>query len=295
MKTTTDLSRAAKAASIGGLEQQGTLALVLGCLALALPLAATNLAHAQVASGWELVWSDEFEGEELDFSKWAVEENGHGGGNNEMQYYLDRPENVRVEKGLLVIEARREAVNVAGVQKEFTSGRIRTKRRDSWQYGRFEVRARLPVGRGIWPAVWLLPDDNRYGTWAASGEIDIVELVGHEPDTVHGTLHYGGLWPENLQSGAPFRLPGGRSFADGFHIFALEWEEGEIRWYVDGELYQTQKEWSSAGGPWPAPFDQPFHLIVNLAVGGNWPGPPDDTTAFPQRLEVDYIRVYRRR
>lgn len=200
-----------------------------------------------------------------------------------------------MEGGLLVIEARREPVNVSGTQKEFSSGRIRTKRRESWQYGRFEVRARLPEGRGLWPAVWMLPDDGRYGTWAASGEIDIVELVGHEPGSVHGTLHYGGPWPGNLKSGAPFRLPEGQRFSEDFHVFALEWEEGEIRWYVDGTLYQTQREWSSAGGPWPAPFDQPFHLIVNLAVGGNWPGPPDESTPFPARLEVDYLRVYRRR
>lgn len=250
---------------------------------------------ASEPADWVLVWSDEFNGDELDFSKWAVEENGHGGGNNELQYYLDRRENVRVEDGILVIEACREDVNVAGVEKHFTSGRIRTKRRASWQYGRIEARAKLPAGRGIWPAVWLLPDDNRYGTWASSGEIDIVELVGHEPGTVHGTLHFGGPWPRNLQKGDAFRLPSSESFAEGFHVFAIEWEEGAFRWFVDGNLYQTQKEWSSEGGPWPAPFDQPFHLIVNLAVGGNWPGPPDETTQFPQRLEVDYIRVYQRK
>ncbi len=253
------------------------------------------LASACLAApeGWKLVWADEFDGKELDFTKWAVEENGHGGGNNELQYYLDRPENVRVENGHLVLEARKEKINVAGVEKDFTSGRIRTKRRASWLYGRFEFRAKLPTGRGIWPAIWMLPDKEKYGGWAASGEIDIMELVGHEPEKVHGTLHHGGGWPQNTHTGAPFTLEKG-TFADDFHRFAIEWEKGVVRWYVDGELYQTQTKWSSSGAAFPAPFDQPFYLLINLAVGGGWPGPPDDKTAFPQKLLVDYVRVYQR-
>ncbi len=243
--------------------------------------------------GWKLVWSDEFEGDEVDWTKWAAEENGHGGGNGELQYFVDRPENVRVEDGKLVIEARKEHFNAAGVVKDFTSGRLRTKRRASWQYGRFEVRAKLPEGRGIWPAIWMLPDKETYGGWAASGEIDIMELVGHEPETVHGTLHHTASWPDNKHTGAPFRLKEGK-FSDDFHVFTLEWEEGEIRWFVDGELYQTLNEWTTTGGTFPAPFDRPFHLILNVAVGGAWPGPPDDSTKFPQRMEVDYVRVYQR-
>ena len=243
--------------------------------------------------GWKLVWADEFDGGELDFTKWDVEENAHGGGNNELQFYVDRRENVRVEGGHLLIEARREKFGLGGVERDFTSGRVRTKRRAAWKYGRFEFRAKLPAGRGIWPAIWLLPEKEGYGGWAASGEIDIMELVGHEPDTVHGTLHYGGGWPNNTHTGAPFKLRRG-TFADDFHVFALEWEEGEIRWYVDGKLYQTQKKWSTTGGEFPAPFDQPFFLVVNLAVGGNWPGPPDESTVFPQRLVLDYVRVFER-
>ncbi len=256
-----------------------------------LPAAATL--SAEEPAGWQLVWQDEFDGKELDFRKWAVEENGHGGGNEELQYYLDRKENVRVANGCLILEARREAVNIAGVERGYSSGRVRTKRRASWQYGRFEVRAQLPAGRGLWPAIWLLPDDKRYGGWAASGEIDIMEALGHEPDRVHGTLHYGAAWPNNRHSGDSFQLAEG-SFAKNFHVFTLEWEPEEIRWYVDGKLYQKQTKWHSTAAAYPAPFNQPFHLILNLAVGGKWPGNPDDRTVFPAQLRVDYIRVYQR-
>lgn len=261
--------------------------------AFLLLLLSAHLCSAEAPRGWKAVWSDDFDGEEIDFSKWAVEENGHGGGNGELQYYVDRPGNVRIEDGHLVIEARKEKFSAAGVEKEYTSGRLRTKRRASWLYGRFEVRAKLPQGRGIWPAIWMLPEKDAYGGWAASGEIDIMELVGHEPNKVHGTLHHGAGWPKNVHTGAPFTLEKG-TFADDFHVFAMEWEKGEIRWYVDGELYQTQTKWSSTGGAFPAPFDQPFHLILNLAVGGAWPGPPDANTVFPQRMTVDYVRVYQK-
>ena len=254
----------------------------------------TSVAGFAAEPGWKQVWSDEFDGTELDFDKWSVEENGHGGGNNEQQFYVDRPENVRVEKGNLVIEARRGKFGAGGVERDFTSGRIRTKRHASWKYGRFEIRAKLPGGQGIWPAIWMLPEKEKYGGWAASGEIDIMELVGHEWDTVHGTLHHGDRWPKNVHTGAPFKLKRG-TFGDDFHVFALEWEQGEIRWYVDGELYQTQNKWSAPDAEFPAPFDQPFHIILNVAVGGNWPGPASDDTEFPQRMLVDYVRVFERK
>ena len=260
---------------------------------LLLLMVSAALVQAEAPAGWKLVWADEFDGKEIDFTKWSVEENGHGGGNGEMQFYVDRKENIRVEDGFLVIEAIKGKFGAAGVEKEFTSGRVRTKRHASWLYGRIEVRAKLPQGRGVWPAIWMLPEKDVYGGWAASGEIDIMELVGHEPDTVHGTLHHGDSWPKNVHTGSPFKLKQG-IFADGFHTFAIEWEKGAIRWYVDGELYQTQTQWSSAGGKFPAPFDQPFHLLLNVAVGGGWPGPPDAATVFPQRMTVDYVRVYQR-
>ncbi len=242
-------------------------------------------------SSWTLVWSDEFEGSELDLEKWSVQtgdgcdQNLCGWGNNELQWY--QADNIEVSGGYLTITARQESAG----GRAYTSARIRTKGMGDWTYGRIDVRARLPTGRGLWPAIWMLPTENRYGGWAASGEIDIVELVGHEPDRVHGTLHYGGEWPDNVYSGAPFVLSSG-SFADRFHTFTLEWEEGEFRWYVDGRHYQTQTEWFSAGQPFPAPFDQPFHLLLNVAVGGDWPGSPDARTTFPQSMVVEYVRVY---
>jgi len=245
-------------------------------------------------SAWTLVWSDEFEGTELDPDRWSVQVGDGcdidlcGWGNNELQWY--QAENVQVGGGVLTITARAQPAG----GRAYTSARIRTLGKGDWTYGRIDVRARLPLGRGLWPAIWMLPSENRYGTWAASGEIDIVELVGHEPDRVHGTLHYGGEWPDNVYSGAPFVLPSG-TFADRFHTFTLEWEEGEIRWYVDGEHYQTQTEWRSSGGPFPAPFDQPFHLVLNVAVGGNWPGYPDARTVFPQSMAVEYVRVFTRK
>ncbi len=252
-------------------------------------LLATSLAAS--SPEWELVWSDEFNGNEIDFTKWAIEEHGHGGGNNELQYYIDRKENVRVEDGNLVIQANKERYEQAGIIREYTSGRIRTKRRASWQYGRFEIKAKLPKGRGIWPAIWLLPETAQYGKWAASGEIDIMELLGHQPNVIHGTLHYGQPWPDNQSSSGTYTLESG-DFSEDFHVFALEWTSSEIRWYIDGTLYQKQNQWHSSASPYPAPFDQPFHLILNVAVGGNWAGPPSVSTPFPATMRVDYVKVY---
>ena len=164
----------------------------------------------------------------------------------------------------------------------------------NWTYGRFEVRAKLPTGKGLWPAIWMMPTDSEYGSWAASGEIDIMELLGHEPYMVHGTLHYGGEWPYNSHSGDYFLLKDGQVFPDDFHTFGLEWEPREFRWYVDGELYQTQNDWHTDGGNYPAPFDKRFYIILNVAVGGNWPGNPNTLTQFPQAMLVDYVRVYKK-
>ncbi len=239
--------------------------------------------------GWELVWQDEFDGTEIDLDKWSHEVNGKGGGNRELQYYTDFSENSFVENGNLVIEAREERY----LGRNYTSARIRTLGKGDWKYGRFEARIRLPEGQGIWPAFWMLPTAWSYGGWPTSGEIDIMEMVGHTPGTVHGTLHYGSLG-NHIYTGTDYDLPAGEKFIDNFHVFAIEWEEEEMRWYVDGELYQTQNKWETKNQPFPAPFDQEFHIILNLAVGGNWPGDPGAGTTFPQRMEVDYVRVYQR-
>jgi beta-glucanase (GH16 family) len=237
------------------------------------------------------VWSDEFNGEALDPTKWGIEVNAFGGGNNELQIYTDRSENVRVEGGHLVIEARRDNAGISGTEREYSSGRVRTKNRGDWKYGRIDVCAKLPIGAGIWSAIWMLPSEDKYGGWAASGEIDIMEMKGQEPDHVLGTLHYGGQWPKNQYSGDSYKLKTG-TFADDFHVFSVHWQPGKIQWFVDGELYQEQTKWNSSGGPFPAPFDQDFHLLLNLAVGGNFLGPPNDSTEFPVKMLVDYVRVY---
>ena len=243
--------------------------------------------------GYELVWNDEFEGEAIDLSKWEFEVNAQGGGNNELQYYTSRSENAFINDDKLVIQALAGTYTSEGITRDYTSARMRTKFKGDWLYGWFEVRAKLPVGQGLWPAIWMLPTDWEYGGWAASGEIDIMELLGHEPQKVYGTLHYGGPYPQNVHTGTYMSLSEG-NFTDEFHTFAIEWNENEFKWYVDGEHYQTQTNWYSTAGEYPAPFDKRFHIILNVAVGGNWPGNPDDTTIFPQTMEVEYVRVFQR-
>lgn len=244
--------------------------------------------------GYNLVWNDEFNGTEIDKSKWEHEVNGHGGGNNELQYYTDRPENSFVANGLLNIVALREEYTGTDGLRYYTSARLRTLHKGDWKYGRFEIKAILPYGQGLWPAIWLLPTEWKYGGWAASGEIDIMEMLGHETDKIYGTIHYGGTPPNNVHSGGSYRSLSS-SFAGDFHVFRFDWEENEMRWYVDDKLYLTQKNWYTNGYEYPAPFDQLFHMILNVAVGGNWPGNPTIATQFPQVMQVDYVRVYQKK
>jgi beta-glucanase (GH16 family) len=260
-------------------------------LLLTLTLAACT-ARAADPVGWRLVWSDEFDGTALDLSKWEFEVNARGGGNNELQYYVTN--NARVRDGVLFIEAHKEPYTGLEGTRDYTSSRIRTRGKGDWLYGRFEVRAKLPKGQGMWPAIWMMPSAERYGGWPHSGEIDIMELIGHEPNKIHGTLHYSRPGGRHAYTGTDTTLAVG-TFADDFHVFRLDWEPGVMRWYVDDRLYQTQTNWQSRANSFPAPFDQRFHLILNLAVGGNWPGNPDATTAFPQAMLVDYVRVYRKK
>lgn len=260
-------------------------------------LASVGAASAQE---WEVVWSDEFDTDGApDPARWNYDIGGNGWGNQESQLYTNRRENSRVENGVLVIEARKETLG----GNEYTSARLVTRDRASWTYGRMEARIKLPVGQGIWPAFWMLAEDSPYGGWPTSGEIDIMEYLGHQPSRVHGTLHYGGVTYAPCRgnrgavqghcfTGTSYTLPTG-AFPDDFHVFAVEWEPTEIRWYVDDVLYQTQTYWYSGAAPFPAPYDQPFHLLLNVAVGGQWPGYPDETTVFPQRMEIDYVRVFR--
>lgn len=253
-------------------------------------------AHCASSSKWILTWHDEFnaaDGTPIDSQKWTAETGGNGWGNNELEYYTTSPRNARQEHGSLVIEAIREPYTGAdGVKRDYTSARLKTHGKFSQAYGRFEARIKMPRGKGMWPAFWLLGDDIDAVHWPNCGEIDIVENIGIEPSTVHGTIHGPGYSGAH-GIGSPFALPKNKHFSDDFHLFAIEWEPQEIRFYVDKYLYATRRPADlPAGTKWV--YDHPFFIILNLAVGGNWPGNPDETTQFPQRMFVDYVRVYRR-
>lgn len=241
----------------------------------------------------ELVWSDEFNGAQLDPEVWFFETGDGsqygipGWGNNELQFYL--PDNAQLVDGMLKITARRERIGTFN----FTSARINTRDRFAFRYGRFEARMKLPPGQGIWPAFWMLAQDSPYGGWAASGEIDIMEgvnLGASGGNRIYGTIHFGGEAPANVFVGESYDVA--TDVTSEFHVYAVEWDPSEIRWYVDDTLYAVQNSWSSTGGPFPAPFDNPFYIIFNVAVGGNFPGAPNDSTAFPVTMEVDWVRVY---
>lgn len=242
--------------------------------------------------GGELIWSDEFEGDGLpDPTKWRYDVGGGGWGNNEAQFYTEeREENARVEDGVLIIEARKEPwPSARNPQNEYTSARLLTKGFGDWRYGRIEVRAKIPAGRGTWPAIWMLPTGNAYGTWPRSGEIDIMEHVGFDMGTVHGSLHsLANNWLTGTQPTGSTVVP---DVDTAFHVYAVEWNPDSIRFLIDGTAYYTA---DNPGTGWKAwPFDQPFHLILNLAVGGFWGGQEGiDPDAWPARLEVDYVRVY---
>ena len=219
---------------------------------------------------WELVWHDEFDGKTLDLSKWRIEDAALEK-NNELEYYS--PDEVYVHDGLLTLRSRKRKM----AKRQYTSGLAETKGKFSQTFGRFEIRAKLPRGQGIWPAHWLLPEN---GQWPP--EIDIMEFLGHELTTVHMTNHYG-VWPNNRLEGDSFTGP---DFSKDFHVFTLEWEPGALRWYVDG----IQRFATTANVP-----QIPCRLILNTAVGGDWPGDPDQTTVFPQYHDIDYVRIYARR
>jgi len=247
--------------------------------------------HEHPNPNWKLVWSDEFDGPNIDTSKWNFEIDGKGGGNGEEEYYTDKPENAHIEDGHLIITAIKDGTDANGKKHKFTSARMTTKGKAFWKYGRFEARIKLPTGRGVWPAFWMMPEDSVYGGWASSGELDILEEVGDKPSTAFGTIHYGDKWPGNTHTGDKYELPDGK-LSDDWHIYSVEWENGVIRWYFDNKLYETQTKWYTKAAPFPAPFDQNFYFVLNFAVGGAWPGKPSPDTPFPQNMDVDYVRVY---
>jgi beta-glucanase (GH16 family) len=277
--------------------KQGLLAflLILGCL---LGGQASGLVSAAPHHGgdWVLTWSDEFtgpNGSSPDPTKWVMESGGNGWGNEELEYYTSRPENLHLENGNLVIEAVKEDFKGSdGVKRRYTSARLTTKERFTQTYGRFEARIQIPSGQGVWPAFWLLGADFPAVGWPACGEIDVMENVDVDKSRIHGSIHGPGYSAKQSLTNS-FTLPHGK-FNDTFHVFAVEWEPRVIRFYVDDQLYATRTPADLPNGAqWV--FDHPFFIILNLAVGGNLPASPDTSTKFPQRMLVDYVRVYSRR
>lgn len=262
--------------------------LLLLCALTAVACGSAAVAPTQVPEwtrdGWSLVWQDEFDGPAINLDYWTHEIGGHGWGNGENQYYTDSPDNAFIEDGMLVIQALEK--NHLG--KRFTSARLTTQGKVEQQFGRIEARIQIPYGKGIWPAFWMLGDD--FGTvgWPRCGEIDIMENIGSEPFLIHGTVHGPG-YSGGSGVGGSKRLPGDGRYADGFHIFAVEWEEDQIRWYMDDVEYFRVTP-TAVRGDWV--FNHPFFILLNVAVGGQWPGYPDQNTTFPQRMLIDYVRIY---
>ena len=245
--------------------------------------------------GYNLKWEDQFEGESLNRDDWNVELHDPGWVNNELQSYVDSPENIYLQDGSLVLKPV-ENMNEDG-SVSYTSRRINTQHKHDFKYGLFEARVKVPEGQGFLPAFWMVPtDENLYGQWPRCGEIDIMEVLGNNTDTSYGTIHYGNPHSESQGS---YTLDEG-SFSEEYHVFDVEWEPGKISWYVDGKLIHTEDNWYSATEgqgeiTYPAPFDQPFYIILNLAVGGNWPGNPDDTTDIKNSAYyIDYVKVYQK-
>lgn len=236
---------------------------------------------------WTLHWNDEFNetnGSGVDASKWIHDVGGEGWGNNEEEYYTEGTNNCYIQDGNLVIEAKKEDMN----DNKYTSARIKTKGKFDFKYGKIEMRAKIPYGQGIWPAFWMLGSDIDKVGWPECGEIDIMENIGKEPKTVHGTLHGPG-YSGNMGIGAAYEL--NEDFKNSYHIFSIEWSEDKIEWFVDGKRYHYMNPEKIIGNKWV--YNKEFFLIINLAVGGNWPGYPDDNTIFPQRFYIDYVRVYK--
>ena len=288
---------------------------------LLIALVAAFAAHPALGAPWRLVWSDEFDKPVIDVAKWNFEEDCWGGGNNERQCYTAKSSNSRIVNGKLTITALRQKSTGpalpksrrlgasdlnAAVTKDFTSARLTTKGKGAWRYGKIEVRARLPQGQGAWPAIWMMPQDNAYGGWAASGEIDILEAVnlgvpcpkcpsGRE-DTILGTLHFGDQFPGNHHMGSEVHAP---EVLEGFHTYTLEWREDVIVWKIDGRIFatRTSADWWTSGSKSPtSPFDQDFYLIINMAIGG---GLAEDrglggvsTKEFPKTFAIDWVRVW---
>jgi beta-glucanase (GH16 family) len=267
---------------------------VICALGLKNKITASLPAAAGSNGDWTLTWHDEFDGPNgapPDPLKWEIETGGNGWGNEELEYYTARRQNIRQEDGHLILEALQEKyVGPDGVQRDFTSGRLMSAGHFSQRYGRFEARIKIPSGRGAWPAFWLLGDDFSTSGWPRCGEIDIMEGNGLSDSEIQGSAHGPGYSGARALT-ASYPLPAGR-LSDHFHVYALEWEPNVLRFYVDGLLYATKTPADlPPGAAWV--FDHPFHLILNVALRGDYPRAEDHSTVFPMRMLVDYVRVYR--
>jgi beta-glucanase (GH16 family) len=269
--------------------------LLFAALSLGAPISPVPRSVAAPAlDGWNLVWDDEFDqpnGSGVDPTRWKPIVEGNGSGNHELEYYTDRLENAYVEDGMLVIVGRRETYTGSDGTRDYTSARLVSEAL-AQRYGRFEARMKLPAGIGVWAAFWMMGTNIGEVGWPACGEIDVMEGVGQEPSTVHGSIHGPG-YVGTSGLGSSYSLPLGQRFADDFHVFAVEWDPASVRFFVDDSLFETRTRADlPPGGIWA--FDHPFYLLVNLAIGGDWPGPPNGSTEFPLRMLVDYVRVYER-
>ena len=252
----------------------------------------TEIEDPNLKNGWTLVWNDEFDKDGMvDTTKWSYDTEGNAWkwGNNEAQHYTaNRKENAYVDNGTLKIVALKE--EMGGCQ--YTSARLITKGKGDWLYGRFEIRAKLPTGLGTWPAIWMLPTDSEYGGWPASGEIDIMENVGYDPDTIVASAHTKS-YNHSIHTERNAKIECKTSYTD-FHTYVLEWEASEYRVYLDDTLFFTCKNDGAGTDSWP--FDKRFHLLLNVAIGGNWGGMKGiDDTKLPHTMEVDYVRVYQKK
>ena len=250
-----------------------------------------DLSNEWDRDGWNLIWQDEFNDSSLDLSKWSHEIGGHGFGNNELEYYTNDSANSFVQDSMLHIRAKFEPSGIGDANnlRYFSSARLRTAGKGDWKYGRIDVRAKLALGQGIWPAIWMLPTDWIYGGWPGSGEIDIMEHVGHDEGRVHVSVHTESYNHKiGTQRTKTIMLS---DVKDSFHIYSIEWYEDRIDFFIDDTKYFTfANDNNNDYKTWP--FNQRFHLLINVAVGGDWPGAPDNTTVFPQEMNIDYVRVY---
>jgi hypothetical protein len=249
-----------------------------------LPVDGTGYAGATSYPGMTLAWSDEFTANYINSNNWSYDTGGSGWGNNELEYYTNSNKNAFATSGYLVIEARKETMGT----NNYTSARMISKDKKTFTYGRIDFRAKLPKGQGVWPALWMLGNNIGTTPWPACGEIDIMELLGHEAQKTYGTIHWGAAGGASTHIGGNYSLPS-LTFNDKFHLFSLKWEADKMTFLIDDMVYFTANK-SQVNGNYP--FDKPFFFIMNVAVGGNWPGNPDATTVFPQRMIVDYVRVF---